>query len=215
MFFVNLKFSVKNNILSRLDNNKVVNNTHNVYRCIFNLDGSWEGINKFVVFVDGWGNRTNVHLGKGIDDLSCIIPNSVLKGTYFKLSLYGGDLLTTNYVSIGLIQSGYSKNRRRYNNCDDGKDIFVEIFDRLDRCVTRINVDNHCLHIYGEDGLIDSVYLPFADEDSYSRMQEIIDEFGEIIDNQNEELERISDHLKECVTKDGIVFTEDGRLIFY
>ena len=193
---MNLEFSVKNNILSRLDNNKVVNNTHNVYKCIFNLDEDWININKFAIFVDSWGNRTNVHLGKTVDDLSCIIPNNVLKGTYFKLSLYGGDLLTTNNVSIGLIQSGYSKVNKEECGCKDNKDIFV-------------------VHIYGEDGLIDSIYLPFADEDSYSRMQEIINEFSNVINNQNEELERISDHLKECVTKDGIVFTEDGRLIFY
>lgn len=215
MFFVNLEFSVKNNILSRLDNNKIVNNTHNVYKCIFNLDEDWININKFAIFVDSWGNRTNVHLGKTVDDLSCIIPNNVLKGTYFKLSLYGGDLLTTNNVSIGLIQSGYSKVNKEECGCKDNKDIFVEIFDRLDKCVTHINIDNHCLHIYGEDGLMDSIYLPFADEDSYSRMQEIINEFSNVINNQNEELERISDHLKDCVTKDGIVFTEDGRLIFY
>lgn len=212
---MNLEFSVKNNILSRYDNNKVVNNNHNVYKCIFNLDEDWININKFAIFVDSWGNRTNVHLGKTVDDLSCIIPNNVLKGTYFKLSLYGGDLLTTNNITIGLIQSGYSKVNKEECDCKDNKDIFVEIFDRLDKCVTHINIDNHCLHIYGEDGLMDSIYLPFADEDSYSRMQEIINEFSNVINNQNEELDRISDHLKDCVTKDGIVFTEDGRLIFY
>lgn len=156
-----LEFNVDNNqILKRIDHQKIVNNTRNYHRCRFTFaeDSEWLNLNKFVIFTDGWGNTNTVHLGKGSDVLCCLIPDNILKGSYFKVSLYGGTLYTTNNVSIPLTQSGYTHNKP---SCNLQKDIFVEIFEKIDSKISNIVYDDHCIHTYNEDGLIESIFLPF------------------------------------------------------
>lgn len=162
---MNLEFVINNQILKRIDSQDVVSKNHNIYKCrfIFEEDSDWDEVNKFVIFTDGWGSSTTVHLGKSSNILSCLVPDNVLKGSYFKISVYGGDLLTTNNVSVSLIESGYRKHK--HGGCDKHhKDVFVEIFDRLDTAIDSAVYENHCIHLFSRDSLIESVYLPFIDE---------------------------------------------------
>ena len=162
---MNLEFVINNQILKRIDSQDVVSKNHNIYKCrfIFEEDSDWDDVNKFVIFTDGWGSSTTVHLGKSSNILTCLVPDNVLKGSYFKISVYGGDLLTTNNVSVSLIESGYMKHK--HSGCNKHhKDVFVEIFDRLDSAIDSAVYENHCIHLFSRDSLIESVYLPFIDE---------------------------------------------------
>ena len=89
----------------------------------------WDNLNKFIILKDSWGHSEIVFLGKGLNT-SCLIPSKILGGTHFSVTIYGGDLSTTNFIKIPLVQSGYSNNA----HCLFGgkKDIFVDIFDRFD-----------------------------------------------------------------------------------
>ena len=173
---MNLEFEIHGQILKRINSqdDTIVSENYNVYTCRFYFDeGSrWIQINKFAIFHDSWGNSTTVHLGKNSSRLSCIVPDRVLKGSYFKVSIYGGNLLSTNPVSVPLMKSGYNHTHypsHNYNgNCYDkghhhyhNKDVFVEIFERLDDTCNSIVYDENCLHFFGNNGLIESVYLPF------------------------------------------------------
>lgn len=185
---MNLEFTVNNQILTRKDSEKIVNKNRNVYQCKFTFENNeWEPLHKFALFRDGWGNSEKVYLGKDSNILSCVIPSSILQGTYFKVSVYGGDLTATNSVTIHLTESDYSG--RAHGGCDNRrKDIFVEIFDRLDNTIDSIAYSDNCIHLFNGDVLIESVYLPFASEASLEElMQEAMEEFQKNLPIASEE----------------------------
>lgn len=165
---MNLEFDVNSTQkLTRTDSTtEVVSKNYNVYRCRFTFSDEWMDINKFVIFRDGWGETTTVHIGKGSNILCCMVPNQVLDGTHFKVMVYGGDLLSTNNVSIPLVTSGYTNGLSDPTCTRKQKDIFIEIFEELDTKIDSIVYNNHCLNLFHRDTLVESVYLPFADEET-------------------------------------------------
>ena len=215
---MNLEFEIKGQILKRIDSHDVMNHNYNVYKCRFTFeeDSEWIDVNKFVIFKDGWGNSTTVHLGKSSNILSCLVPDKVLAGSYFKVSVYGGDLITTNNVSIALLQSGYSKNR--HHGCDKQKDIFVEIFDRLDNSVDSIVYNENTLHLFCRDSLLESIYLPFLDENEITELvsslvSDHIQETIPLADESNSGLMSVEDKIKLDSIEDGATKTiVDTRL---
>lgn len=189
-----LEFEVHNQILERIDSQDIVNMNKNIYKCRFTFEeeSEWANANKFVIFTDGWGNSSTVHLGKESNVLSCLVPDKVLRGSYFQVSVYAGDLVTTNNVSIALIQSGYNRENgftphpvhhhpNRYYHpaphhheyCCNDEDIFVEIFDRLDNSIDSIIYDNNTLHLFCREKLMESIYLPFV---SNQEVQELVND---------------------------------------
>lgn len=219
-----LKFEIHNQTLIRVDSKDIINKNKNVYKCVFIFDENeeWINLNKFVLFTDGWGNTKTQHLGNNGTILSCLVPDSMLRGSYFKISVYAGDLVTTNNVSISLIQSGYKRPHHHYNhhnhlhdyNCNDnsigGKDIFVEIFDRLDNTIDSIIYDKNTLHLFCREEIIESIYLPFISEDD---MEQLVDNLTKdfilkipLVDNENDGLMSSEDKVKldsieECANK--------------
>lgn len=169
---MNLEFDVNSTQkLTRTDSTtEVVSKNYNVYRCRFTFSDEWQDINKFVIFRDGWGETTTVHIGKGSNILCCMVPNQVLDGTHFKVMVYGGDLLSTNNVSIPLVTSGYTNGVSDPTCTRKQKDIFIEIFNELDTKIDGIIYDNHCLNLFHGDILVESVYLPFADEETVNEL---------------------------------------------
>lgn len=198
-----LEFEIHGQILTRVDSHDIVNKNHNIYKCRFTFEenSEWDNTNKFVTFTDGWGNSSTQHLGKSSNILSCMIPDKMLKGSYFKISVYGGHLVTTNNLSISLIQSGYHKynyHRNHPGKCyyphhydkywhdyDYGEfnDIFVEIFDRLDSTIDSLIYDNNTLHIFNGNHLVESIYLPFVTEDDVNELMTTV--ITDYIQNQS------------------------------
>lgn len=194
---MNLEFDVDDTQkLTRTDSTtEVVSKNYNVYRCRFTFSDEWLDINKFVIFRDGWGETTTVHIGKGSRILCCMVPNQVLDGTHFKVMVYGGDLLSTNNVSIPLVTSGYMNGLSDPTCTRKQKDIFIEIFNELDAKIDGIIYDNHCLNLFCKDTLVESVYLPFADEDTVtdlitSTSQELLE-----IKNRLDTVEEIAERM--------------------
>lgn len=184
-----LTFDVNDTVLKRTDKEEIINKSKNIYKAVFNFQSTenenpWLEDNVFVIFEDSWGNKNTVHLGKNNLQLSAIIPSFVLEGTYFRVSVYTGDLITTNTVTIPLKPSGYS--RHHHNNCGGSrKDIFVELFDKLDSKIDDIAFSDNCLHFYSDGELIDSIYLDFADETSVRKwMLEYINELQTELQNK-------------------------------
>ena len=161
-----LEFEVHNQKLTRLDNKVLVNKNNNIYKCqfYFEEDSDWVEENKFVIFTDGWDNKVTQHLGSEGTALSCLIPNSILNGSYFKITVCGGELLTTNNLSISLIQSGY-KNHNRTIDTQGYKDMWVEVFSKLDGMVERITYSNHSINLLNKDTVLETICLPFLEEE--------------------------------------------------
>ena len=186
---MNLEFEVTGQTLKRTDSNEVVNKNYNFYRCrfTFNEDDEWFDLNKFAIFRDGWGTQYTAHIGKGSNILCCMIPDAVLNGTYFKVSIYAGDLYSTNNVTIQLLESGYKHGKS--NSCNSrSKDIFVEIFEQLDATIDSIVYGDNCLHLYSKDRLIESIYLPFPSEET---IRELVDTFTNELSSFQERLDEI------------------------
>lgn len=163
---IKTEYTINDQILERTDDTTIIAQSKNIVKTLFHFNGTiWDNIDKFAIFTDSWGNKTTIHLGKA-ETCSCIIPNGCLNGTFFKLTVYGGDLITTNDVTIPLMSSGYTKHHHHTNNCGhDEKDIFVDIFTRLDNTIDNIVVVDKCLQCYSNDKLVDSVCLnSFVDE---------------------------------------------------
>lgn len=180
---VDLKFQVKNQVLKRIDSEKIVQKGKNIYRCDFTISGDiYEDLNIFAIFSDSWNNKKTVPLGKG-NNLSCILPNFLLKGTFFKISLYSGDLITTNVITIPLLSSLYG-NFEEYVECEEAesKDIFVQIFDKLDTKVDKLTVADGYLNIYKNDELVESIWMDTVNETFVRELvQSNVDEINAIL----------------------------------
>ena len=168
---IEIQLKTENQRLTRTDKTTIVDHSKNIIKARFTIEGEvWDGIDKFAIFTDAFENKTTVHLGTE-SICSCVVPASCLKTSFFKIIVYGGDLILTNYVTIPLVESGYT--RKHHEHDCDGKDIFVEIFESLKSKIDNIIFADGCLQIFSNGQLVDSVYLPFVEE---AHVRELIDE---------------------------------------
>lgn len=100
-----LEFSVNKQIITRTDDNKVVENSKNYLYCKFSFSDEWETITKTAIFISAKGEVFNVIL----EDDACLIPWEVIKYPHFSISVFGGDLITANKVVIPVVKSGYAE----------------------------------------------------------------------------------------------------------
>lgn len=99
-----LKFKIEGQIISRLDDTKVVADSIDYLTASFEFPSKWNGI-KTAVFRKGRATYSVVIAG---DD--CIVPWEVLEhSTSFTVSAFCGTRITTNTVHIPVIPSGYAK----------------------------------------------------------------------------------------------------------
>lgn len=174
---IELQFETENQLLRRKDDAIIVNKAKNIIKASFTINGSvWDGVEKFAIFRDAFDNKTTTYLGRE-SVCSCVVPASCLKTSFFKVTIYGGDLITTNAITIPLRDSGYPR-KHHHPHCGE-KDIFVEIFEKIDSKIDNIVCADHCLHVFSDGILIDSVCIPFVDEAqamdiAYGRIQDFI-----------------------------------------
>lgn len=170
---IETEYIINDQIMKRTDtDNIIISKSKNIVKTTFTFEGSiWNDVNKFAIFTNSWGDKKTIHLGTACI-CSCIVPNDCLKGTFFKVTVYGGDLITCNEVTIPLQNSGYTKNHHHTNDCGhEAKDIFVEIFERLDKSIDDIIVVDKCLQCYSNGELVDSVCLNnFVDEAQFEEL---------------------------------------------
>ncbi|MBQ6220009.1 MAG: hypothetical protein IJH63_00440 [Methanobrevibacter sp.] len=210
---MSLEFVVNNQQLRRVDTTNVVSNNKNVYTCKFTfIDSEWDELHKFAIFTDGWGKITKVHLGKDSDILTCLVPDEVLEGANFKVAVYGGDLISTNNVTVSIIESGYKNHMHHPHNghhhsCPSKKDVFVEIFDSLDTKFDSIAYNNNYLHVFNGSKLLESVYLPsLTEEDVNLLIQVFATDFQNLLDDK---ADKNHTHSLATSTDDGFMSKED------
>jgi len=106
---IKLNFNVDNTELKRNDNTAIISKSKHMHQAIFKFTGEiWHGVEKIAIFTDSWGKSRRMYLGK-YKKCKCIIPDKALTGTYFNIVVYGGDLITTNEISVPLVYSSYKK----------------------------------------------------------------------------------------------------------
>lgn len=193
---MNIEFKIEKQILERLDSSVIINNSRNVYSCVFSFNDDletsslWDG-NKFVIFRDSWGNAKTVFLGTGLEDIHCSVPKSILEGTFFVISLYAEDLTVSTEVIIPLKQSMYISHSidDECDQEDEEKDIFVDIFDKINTKIEDVEFSENCLKLYKNNELIKSICFDFVNEVSVrSWLQEYSDEFNTLLDGKADSL---------------------------
>lgn len=145
-----LKFQVKNQHLKRIDETVVVNKLRNILVARFDFREGWDDLSVFAIFKNE--NKSycfEVPIEENIGE--CVVPWEVLQGRWFKLTLFGGDLLTTNEITIYLSESGYTTDVS--STSDPSPDIFVQVFEKLDE---KADVD-HTHSISDVDNLNDEL----------------------------------------------------------
>lgn len=199
---MNLNFEVNNQNIKKVEvvdeeNVQLLNYNYNQYYCNFRFnndeDSLWKNIDKFAIFTDGWNNISIVHLGTE-DVVECFVPSKVLNGSFFRVSIYGGDLVSTNNITVPLQMSGYINfSDEDYDNCNgyDGKDVFVEIFESLDSMITDVDYNiNRGLDLFKNGELIDTIYIPFiTEEDCNIIVRELLSDYGLFSSNDKERIE--------------------------
>lgn len=163
---ITIQFNLENQLLKRTDKETIVNNSKNIIQAQFAITGEiWDNlVDRFVIFKDAWHEETIVHLSNTPEAI-CTVPSSCLNGAFFKVSVYGGDLITTNEVTIPLIDSGYNKHHSIHHKCNKPtKDVFVQIFEKLHIKIDNIICDENNLLLFSDGVLVDSITLPGVDE---------------------------------------------------
>lgn len=95
-----LNFNVQNQTISRSDNFDVVADSRNYLTAKFTLSEEWKG-DIFAIF--GFDKKFyHQKLTNGI----CNVPWEVIKPPFFTVSLFCGDLITANVVTIAVEKSG-------------------------------------------------------------------------------------------------------------
>lgn len=98
-----LKFNVKNQIIERLDDFRVVADSRNYLTADFMLSDEWDNKRVFASF-----SHMDIDIAKEaeIKDGQCLVPWEVIKPPFFSVSLFCGDLITSNVVSVQVEASG-------------------------------------------------------------------------------------------------------------
>ncbi len=97
-----LRFNVESQHLTRTDRSIVVARSENYLKAKFDFSPDWDGVTKTAVFTNG-GRVYNVIL----DNDECFVPTEVIRKGCFTVSVFGGDLITADVISIRVEPSGY------------------------------------------------------------------------------------------------------------
>ena len=208
-----LKFKITNQLLKRKDKEEIVQKCRNLIIASFTFSDEWNDQDKFVIFKDSHDRTTTMRLGKTLVE-TCVVPSGVLKGRYFTVSVYAGDLITTNAVTIYLLNSTYENQRSCHNprHRHYEKDIFVEIFESLESKVDDIVFSDDSLQFWGNDELIQSISLPYANETSINSWMAETNAQLETINDSIEEIEGqlgLKSDIGHSHSKDDIVDFDD------
>lgn len=95
-----LKFRVTNQMISRTDDFSVVADSRNYLTVKFDFSDEWTGD---IVAVFGHGGA---YYHQPLENGSCTVPWEVIRAPYFTVSLFCGDLVTANVVSVAVCASG-------------------------------------------------------------------------------------------------------------
>lgn len=103
---MNLQFKLEKQKLIRTDEEEIASFARNYIHVTFVFDEVWKDLKKYCLFVTPKQDRYVVKLGYG-RKLSCTIPDEVLQNSFFNISVFADDLLTSTQETVLISSSGY------------------------------------------------------------------------------------------------------------
>ena len=135
-----LLFKVTEQIIEHLTTEKkVVANSKNYLKCKFEFSEEWQGVTKTAIFTAATGKAFEYIL----ENDACVIPYEVIDYPHFTVSVFGGDLITVNSVSVNVLKSGYKEGEIPKNPTPD---VYSQILQMVDEAISRqpqIGVNNN------------------------------------------------------------------------
>ena len=136
-----LEFTITNQSLKRVDQNKIVNKTRNYITLSFEFKTEdWEDLDTYLILKDEQGQNYLFDLNE--EDPEITVPEIILRGGWFKVTVFGFNQnirLTTDTRTISLLPSGYTTNHiRPVEPGDYSKDIFEDFIGKID---SKVEVD--------------------------------------------------------------------------
>lgn len=113
-----MRFKIRKQEICRIDDDKIASFSRNHIYAIFDFDKSWKDLRKFALFVTPDDEKYIVDLQYG-QEIGCIVPSEVLEGSFFKVSCFADDLLTTCQETVLVYPSGYSSEIDEFDLDDD------------------------------------------------------------------------------------------------
>jgi len=98
---MDILFNVANQIITRTDNKIVIAGSKNYLNANFTFSADWNGKTKTALFAQ---NRLTVAVLLVNDQ--CLVPWEVINEKGFTVSVFGGDLITTNVAPVNVGKSG-------------------------------------------------------------------------------------------------------------
>lgn len=99
-----LKFNVNEQTLSLVSKQQVVADSLNYLTCKFSFSEEWLGVSKTAVFIS---STEAVYTAVLDADNTCEVPWEVIEFPAFRASVYGGNRITTNMITVNVTESGY------------------------------------------------------------------------------------------------------------
>lgn len=98
-----LEFKIEEQTLSLTSKQNVVADSLNYLTCKFTFSEEWNGLIKTAVFV----SNTDEVFSTILADDACSVPYEVIESPSFRVSVFGGNRITTNIVTVNVTESGY------------------------------------------------------------------------------------------------------------
>lgn len=100
-----LEFNIAEQTLTMTNKKNVVADSLNYLTCKFTFSEEWNGLTKTAVFISNTDSVYNMI----ITNDCCDVPHEVIKSPSFKVSVFGGNRITTNLLTISVTESGYEE----------------------------------------------------------------------------------------------------------
>lgn len=174
-----LRFSIENQSLKRLDKNVIVNKTREYVTLIFSfLTEDWENVNKNVILRDEDEKNYQFNIGTNCQG-TLTVPEKVLYGGFFKVSVFGiveDTRITTDVRTVVLSPSGYTTNISPIGEEEYSPDVFDELNDMVS---TKADI----VHYHDMDEVNDlETALESKAEKVHRHISNDVTDFGETVD---------------------------------
>ena len=135
-----LRFTIKNQIIQRIDEFEVVEKSKNYLRAHFDFETEeWEDKIKTALFKNGESGTTYCQI---LDESNeCTVPYETLRGDdkYLYVSVYAGNLITVNVVKVFILKSGYIEGETPE---DPSPTVYDEIISRIETIEAQQSIEN-------------------------------------------------------------------------
>lgn len=121
---MNIIFCVHNQVITRTDTNVIVADSRNYLQAAFIFSEEWNGKEKTAIFIH---DDKAYHVLLENDE--CLVPWEVIKPGVLSVSVFAGDLITTNACVTSIKDSGYTDGTKP---SDPTPTIYEQIMKKLD-----------------------------------------------------------------------------------